>query len=124
MVILKQEMFTEVKLIFDKNGGVWVLGHGTNSSNGEQGRSSSYFREMTFRWRDFWNSENRNEGGFEERRSRKTTRYDRMRTLRCIQIEEGYGYKLILFDNGQVFHTGYGSQGQQGTGYDGSLVCQ
>ena len=103
-----------------KNGGVWVLGHGTNSSNGEQGRSSSYFREMTFRWRDFWNSENRNEGGFEERRSRKTTRYDRMRTPRCIQIEEGYGYKLLLFDNGQVFHTGYGSQGQQGTGYDGS----
>ena len=43
---------------------------------------------------------------------------------RCIQIEEGYGFKLILFDNGQVFHTGYGSHGQQGTGYDGSLVWQ
>ena len=104
----------------DKNGAIWTLGHGTNSSNGEQGRSSSYFREMTFRWRDFYNSENRNEGGYEERRSGKWTRYDRQRTPRCIQIEEGYGFKLILFDNGQVFHTGYGSHGQQGTGYDGS----
>ena len=46
-----------------------------------------------------------------------------MRTPRCIQIEEGYGYKLLLFDNGQVF-TQDGSHGQQGTGYDGSLVCQ
>ena len=28
-------------------------------------------------------------------------------------IEEGYGFKLILFDNGQVLHTGYGSHGQR-----------
>ena len=38
--------------------------------------------------RDFYNSENRNEGWLEERRSGKWTRYDRQRTPRCIQIEE------------------------------------
>ena len=39
------------------------------------------------------------------------TRYDRQRTPRCIQIEEGYCFKLILFDNEQVFHTD--THGQQ-----------
>ena len=102
-----------------KNGGVWVLGHGDNSSNGEQGRSSSYFREMTFRWRDFWNSENRNEGGFEERRGRKTTRYDRMRTLDVFRLKKDTvtNYYYLITDK---YFTGYGSHGQQGTGYDGS----
>ena len=33
-------MFTDKTAYICKNGGVWVLGHGDNSSNGEQGRSS------------------------------------------------------------------------------------
>ena len=107
-------------MYIDKNGAVWSIGHGSDSANMEQGRSSSYFREVTFRWRDFYNSENRNEGGYNERRSSKWTRYDRMRTPRAIQIEMGYSFTMILFDNGQVFHGGYGSHGQQGTGYDGA----
>ena len=43
---------------------------------------------MTFRWRDFYNSENRNEGGYEERRSGKWTRYDRMRTLDVYRLKK------------------------------------
>ena len=107
-------------MFIDKNGAVWTLGHGSSSHNMEQGRSSSYFREVCFRWRDFYNSENRNEGGYNERRGSKWTRYDRMRTPRAVQIEMSYDATMILFDNGEVFHGGYGSHGNQGTGYDGA----
>ena len=42
-------------MFIDKNGAVWTLGHGSSSHNMEQGRSSSYFSEVCFRWRDFYN---------------------------------------------------------------------
>ena len=107
-------------MYIDKNGAVWSIGHGSDNHNMEQGRSSSYFREVSFRWRDFYNSESRNEGGYNHRKGPKWSRYDRMRTPRAIQIEMGYDFTMILFDNGEIFHGGYGSHGQQGTGYDGA----
>lgn len=35
---------------------------------------------------------------------------------RCIQIEGAYDHYLFLFDNGEVHHSGYSSQGQSGAG--------
>ena len=110
-------------MYIDKNGALWSIGHGGSSHNMERGRSSSYFREVCFRWRDFYNSESRNEGGYNERKGPKWSRYDRMRTPRCSQIEMGYQYTTVLFDNGEIFHGGYGSHGQQGTGFDGTPSC-
>jgi hypothetical protein len=107
-------------MYIDKNGALWTIGEGSSSSDMHHARSSSYFREVCFRWRDFYNSESRNEGGYNNRRGPKWSRYDRMRTPRCIQIEQGYDYTTVLFDNGELFHGGYGGHGQQGTGFDGN----
>jgi alpha-tubulin suppressor-like RCC1 family protein len=33
---------------------------------------------------------------------------------RLIQVEQGYDWALLLFNNGELYHIGYGSQGQSG----------
>jgi alpha-tubulin suppressor-like RCC1 family protein len=99
----------------DKNGTVWVRGGGSDgdTANGD-GNVISFFSEICFKFREWDDSEDRNRGGFQERRGTKYTRHGNV--PKCIQMEQGYGHTLYLFDNGEVKHSGYGGQGQSGTG--------
>ena len=99
----------------DKNGTVWTRGQGTSGdiANGD-GNIISYFQEICFKFREWDSSEDRNRSGTQNRRGFKYTRHGNV--PKCTQIEQGYGYSLYLFDNGEVKHSGYATEGQGGNG--------
>lgn len=99
----------------DKNGTVWVRGGGSDGDTATGNSDTlSYFQEICFKFREWEDSEDRNRDGTHIRRGQKYTRHGNV--PKCIQIEQGYGHTLYLFDNGEVKHSGYGIHGQNGTG--------
>ena len=106
----------------DKNGCVYSLGYGSSDA-AHTTRPLSYFTEIGFVFRDWNESEDKNHFGHNDpsikgfsSNGRHTNRADKRRTPKCVQIWQGYDWKYFLFDNGEVFHKGYGGQGQAGHG--------
>jgi len=113
------------KKYISRTGTVYTIGQGSDG-DGATGDSQpiSFFQEVPFKWREWDASEDRasqeglNPGSSSPRTGKKWTRTNR--PPKCIQMEHGYGWTLYLFDNGEVKHSGYGGQGQNGNGRSSS----
>jgi hypothetical protein len=109
------------KKFISRTGTVYTIGSGTNGDGATgDGQPICFFQEVPFKWREWDSSEDRacqeglNPANSAPRTGKKWTRTNR--PPRCIQIEQGYGWSLYLFDNGEVKHSGYGQHGQNGNG--------
>ena len=109
------------------NNAKWITRSGRlmNQGSGRQGNSglggpsvdytfNSYPQEVCFHNYDWWNS--RDNGG-----PGKLTTPDGQ-PPRVIQVEVGFGFTTCLFNNGEVWKWGYGTNGERGDGDTATYV--
>ena len=79
----------------------------------------SYWAEMNFKFRDWHSSEDKNWDGYSENTREHYTTKDKRRfgTPRAIQIEQGYAWCGILFENGEMYYVGENANGEGGWGH-------
>ena len=95
----------------------WITRNGSIKGQGDYTSSNSCWRswgrsetaaEGPAEFYDWWRSSDNGGTGIHTTPDGKPPR--------AIQMEHGYGYTMALFNNGEVYHWGYGGHGQTGDG--------
>jgi len=103
----------------DRDGKVWARGYPRNGWQMAGSMYKSYWAEMNFKFRDWHSSEDKNWDGYVENTREHYTTKDKRRfgTPRAIQIEQGYAWCGILFENGEMYYVGENANGEGGWGH-------
>lgn len=113
------------KMTITKRGTVMSGTNGTNGSSGLNITQPTYMQEVTFPTpthveTDTWNQQS----GYNQEYFKRKFRHHSDVNPGIIQIEYGYGFTYYLDEIGQVFRSGYGSQGQDAGNFNNTTLVE